>query len=85
MYFVAPDGCTIGGISGGRTALGPGIDVRGPGLRSGGCLVGPGSVVNGVRYVLERDLPVAVLPGWIAATLTTGRPAGRAVSRHSSS
>jgi hypothetical protein len=44
--------------------------VRGPGLRSGGYLIGPGSVVGGIRYVVERDLPVAALPGWIASRLT---------------
>ncbi|MFD3998914.1 bifunctional DNA primase/polymerase [Streptomyces sp. NPDC058583] len=43
LYYRAPMGCT----SGGRTALGPGIDVRGPGQRSGGYLVGPGSVIGG--------------------------------------
>jgi hypothetical protein len=36
LYFAAPDGCTIGSFSGRRTALGPSIDVRGPGLRTGG-------------------------------------------------
>ncbi|MGW7064901.1 bifunctional DNA primase/polymerase [Streptomyces sp. NPDC054904] len=47
LYFRAPMGCTIGSVSGGRTALVPGIDVRGPGHRSGGHLVGPGSIVDG--------------------------------------
>jgi hypothetical protein len=69
LYFAAPDGCTTGSVSGGRTALGFGIDVRGPGLRSGGYLVGPGSVVGGVQYVVERDAPVAALPGWIGQRL----------------
>ncbi|WP_411575120.1 bifunctional DNA primase/polymerase [Streptomyces fradiae] len=73
LYFAAPDGCTTGSVSGGRTALGPGIDVRGPGLRSGGYLVGPGSVVGGGRYAVERDVPVAALPGWIAARLPRRR------------
>lgn len=70
LYFAAPDGCTIGSSSGGRTALGPGIDVRGPGLRSGGYLIGPGSVVGGIRYIIERDVPVAPLPGWIGSRAT---------------
>ncbi|MEU9234504.1 bifunctional DNA primase/polymerase [Streptomyces subrutilus] len=59
-------GCTIGSVSGGRTALGPGIDVRGPGHRSGGYLVGPGSIVDGLPYTIVRDVPVAPLPDSIA-------------------
>ncbi|MFB7592337.1 bifunctional DNA primase/polymerase [Streptomyces sp. NPDC056169] len=66
LYFRAPMGCTIGSVSGGRTALGPGIDVRGPGHRSGGYLVGPGSVIGGRPYVIALDVPVAPLPAWIA-------------------
>jgi hypothetical protein len=65
LYFRAPMGCTIGSTSGGRTRLEPGIDVRGPGRRSGGYLVGPGSLVDGRPYVIARDVPVAPLPGWI--------------------
>ncbi|MEV6726886.1 bifunctional DNA primase/polymerase [Streptomyces xanthochromogenes] len=75
LYFRAPMGCTIGSFSGGRTALGPGIDVRGPGHRSGGYLVGPGSVVNGRPYVIARDVPLAPLPGWIADRLQDQRAA----------
>jgi hypothetical protein len=71
LYFRAPDGCTIASLSGGRTALGPGIDVRGPGRRSGGYLIGPGSTVNNRRYVITRDVPILELPGWIATRLTT--------------
>lgn len=70
LYFRGPDGCTIGSASGPRSPLGPGIDVRGPGRRSGGYLIGPGSTVRGVQYVIERDLPVAALPDWIACRLT---------------
>jgi len=70
LYFRVPVGSTIASVSGGRTALGPGIDIRGPGRGSGGYLIGPGSVVGGVRYVIERDLPVAPLPSWIAVLLT---------------
>ncbi|MEU4507589.1 bifunctional DNA primase/polymerase [Streptomyces sp. NPDC024089] len=69
LYFRAPMGCTIGSVSGGRTALGPGIDVRGPGRRSGGYLVGPGSLVGGRPYVVLHDLPVAPLPDWIGQRL----------------
>lgn len=77
VYFRAPAGCTIGSTSGGRTALGPGIDVRGPGHRSGGYLVGPGSVVNGRPYTITRDVPVAPLPAWIAERLSPGGPGAR--------
>lgn len=70
LYFAAPDDCIIGSFSGGRTRLGPGIDVRGPGVRSGGYLIGPGSVVNGIPYVIERDAPIRPLPGWISDRLT---------------
>lgn len=52
-------------------ALGPGIDVCGPWLRSGGYLIGPGSVVGGVRYASELDAPVAALPGWIGSRLSS--------------
>ncbi|MCY0947293.1 bifunctional DNA primase/polymerase [Streptomyces antarcticus] len=69
LYFRAPMGCTIGSMSGGRTRLGPGIDVRGPGNRSGGYLVGPGSVIAGRPYRILLDVPVAPLPTWIADRL----------------
>ncbi|MFF6903538.1 bifunctional DNA primase/polymerase [Streptomyces hydrogenans] len=80
LYFRAPEGRTIGSSSGGRTRLGPGIDVRGPGHRSGGYLVGPGSVIGGRPYVITRDVPLAPLPSWIDDLLsrrqhaTKGRP-----------
>lgn len=69
LYFRAPMGCTIGSVSGGRTALGPGIDVRGPGRRSGGYLIGPGSTVRGLPYTVVHDVPVAPLPDWISDRL----------------
>lgn len=53
------------------SALGPGIDVRDPGRRSGGYLIGPGSTVDNSRYVITRDVPILELPGWIATQLTT--------------
>ncbi|WP_369228563.1 bifunctional DNA primase/polymerase (plasmid) [Streptomyces sp. R39] len=70
LYFRVPGDCAIASVSGGRTALGPGIDVRGPGLRSGGYLIGPGSAVNGMPYAITRDVPILELPGWIAERLT---------------
>lgn len=69
LYFGVPDGCTIGSASGRRSPLGPGIDVRGPGLRTGGYLVGPGSVVDGKPYTIARDVPVLPLPAWLARLL----------------
>ena len=57
----------------------PGVDTRGPGLRLGGYLAGPGSVVGGRRYEIARDNPVAGLPGWLAALIT--RPASTAPGR----
>ncbi|MEV1003330.1 bifunctional DNA primase/polymerase [Nonomuraea sp. NPDC050202] len=70
LYFRAPAGCTIGSISGGTTLLGQGIDTRGPGRGGrGGYVVGPGSIVNGKVYAIERDVPIAELPTWIADLL----------------
>ncbi|WP_432926879.1 bifunctional DNA primase/polymerase [Microbispora sp. CA-135349] len=75
MQVVRRDaGCVIGSASG-TSPLGPGIDTRGPGRGGrGGYLVGPGSVVNGRPYVIERGLPIATLPGWLIALLTAPRP-----------
>jgi len=57
----------------------PGADTRGPGLRLGGYLAGPGSVVGGRRYEIARDDPIAELPGWLAALIT--RPASARLRR----
>lgn len=65
LYFRVPPACVLPSLSGGRTALGPGIDTRGPGQRYGGYLVGPGSRVPAGRYEIDRDLPLAPLPDWI--------------------
>nr|BFD87282.1 hypothetical protein StreXyl84_66830 [Streptomyces sp. Xyl84] len=69
LYFRVPADCTIGSFSGPRSPLGPRIDVRGPGRRSGGYLVGPGSVVGGLPYLVVHDVPVAPLPDWLAGRL----------------
>ncbi|MFI1189342.1 bifunctional DNA primase/polymerase [Streptomyces californicus] len=77
LYFRAPASCTIGSVSGWRSPLGPGIDVRGPGRRCSGYLAGPGSVLGGLPYLIACDLPVAPLPNWITTALLTcqkGRP-----------
>jgi hypothetical protein len=52
----------------------PGIDIRAPGYRTGGYLAGPGSVVDGAGYVIDRDVPAAPLPCWLASLLTTSAP-----------
>jgi len=69
LYFAAPDGCTIGSFSGDRSPLGPSIDVRGPGLRTGGYLIGPGSVVDGITYTIVHDVPLLPIPRWICHRL----------------
>lgn len=74
LYFRVPADCTIGSSTTGRSPLGRGIDVRGPGRRSGGYLLGPGSVLSGLGYVITQDVPVAPLPQWIATLLTKPRP-----------
>lgn len=77
-YFWAPPGRTFGNTSG---RLGPGIDTRGPGRdNGGGYLIGPGSVVNGKSYAVVRDIPIQILPSWLADLLdpprTTAKPVG---------
>jgi hypothetical protein len=52
----------------------PGIDIRAPGYRSGGYLAGPGSVVDGREYRIDRDVPAVPLPRWLASLLTTSAP-----------
>jgi hypothetical protein len=79
LYFRVSDGCTIGSFSGARSPLGPGIDVRGPGPRTGGYLIGPGSIVGGITYAIVRDEPVRPLPRWIADRLQP-RSSGRKTS-----
>lgn len=77
LYFAVPADRIIGSASG-TSPLGPGIDTRGPGRGGrGGYLVGPGSVVDGRAYVIERDLPIATCPDWLADLLTIPAPHGR--------
>ncbi|MEW1679466.1 bifunctional DNA primase/polymerase [Streptomyces noursei] len=73
MYFAAGPDCVVGSAS---NALGPGVDVRGPGRRCGGYLVGPGSVVGGRRYVVLEDRPLAPLPALLYELLERRGPAG---------
>lgn len=69
LLFRVPRGLIVPSVSGGTSRLGPGIDIRGPGLTLGGYLVGAGSVVGGRAYVIEVDAPIAMLPGWLAALI----------------
>ncbi|MFI6030810.1 bifunctional DNA primase/polymerase [Amycolatopsis magusensis] len=69
LLLRAPRGLIVRSVSGGTSRLGPGIDIRGPGLTLGGYLVGPGSVVDGRDYAVEVDAPIALLPGWLAALI----------------
>jgi Bifunctional DNA primase/polymerase, N-terminal len=79
LYFRVPAGVVIGSTSGGVTALGPGIDTRGPGRRSGGPPVGPGSLFGGGRYEIALDAPIAELPDWLTELLTQPPVAPRAI------
>lgn len=69
LYLQVPPGRIIGSTSGGTSPLGPSIDTRGPGRHTGGHLVGPGSHIAGVPYVVERDVAIAPVPDWIADLL----------------
>lgn len=80
LYFRA-GGLPILSSSGGGP-LGPSIDIRGPGRRSGGYLIGPGSVVADRPYTIVRAVPIAPMPRWLADRLTRrSGPAAAAVIR----
>lgn len=82
LVFWVPPRRIIGSTSGGVTPLGPGIDTRGPGRHTGGHLVGPGSIVHGVRYKIEHDTAIIELPRWIADLLDPPQ-SGRTLPRTS--
>lgn len=69
LLFGVPGGLVVPSVSGGTSRLGPGVDIRGPGRTLGSYLVGPGSIVGGRRYLIVNDVPIAPLPGWIAALI----------------
>lgn len=54
-------------------ALGEGIDIKG----DGGYVVAPGSVIDGVPYVVADDAPIATAPSWFAAIVAAVRPPPR--------
>ncbi|UBU11621.1 bifunctional DNA primase/polymerase [Nonomuraea gerenzanensis] len=67
LYYWAPAGRTFGNTT---SRIGLGIDTRGPGRgNGGGYLIGPGSIVGGKPYVVVRDMPVQILPSWLADLL----------------
>lgn len=66
LYFRAPAGVPVPSA----IERWPGIDIRGPGYRLGGYLAGPGSVVDGQPYIIERAAPIRDLPAWLAAALS---------------
>jgi len=69
LYFTAPAGVRLPSTKG---RLAPKIDTR----AWGGYVVAPGSTVDGHRYAIEHDAPVAPLPIWLLAAL---RPIQRPV------
>jgi hypothetical protein len=70
LYFRIPPGTAAAST----ISRWPGIDIRAPGYRTGGCLPGPGSVVDGAEYVIDRDVPAAPLPRRLASLLTSPAP-----------
>lgn len=76
LYFRPPPGVMLPSTSGGTSGLGPKIDTRGPGLRLGGYVVGPGSVVDGIAYAaVDPGAPIAVLPGWLTGIIRSNTAA----------
>lgn len=69
VYFQVPSDAGITSSSGARRGLPPGIDVRAPGRRSGGYVLGAGSQTEAGRYRIASDAPVAPLPEWATARL----------------
>lgn len=51
-----------------HSARGPGTDLRGPRLRSGGYLIGPGSAVGGGSYVITETPRSSTFPGGLPAS-----------------
>lgn len=54
----------------------PGVDIRGP----GGYVVGPGSVINGQRYAVTADNPVALAETWLVDLAKSAQGQKREVS-----
>lgn len=74
LYFASPPGRLVT-TTNGRTPLGSGVDVRGPGRGGrGGYLIGPDSLVGGRRYTVTTPAPPAPLPGWLTDLLAHPDP-----------
>lgn len=76
LYFRAPAGVVVPS----SIDRWPGIDIRAPGQRLGGYLVGPGSVVDGQPYTISQNLPIAPLPRWLTTALTHQESAAAVVT-----
>ncbi|MPZ96224.1 MAG: hypothetical protein GEU96_15260 [Propionibacteriales bacterium] len=66
LYYRAPRHVELRNTHGDHGGLGPLIDTRG----HGGYVVAAGTEVNGRRYELLEDAPVADLPAWLVDRLT---------------
>ncbi len=69
LYFRAPPHRVVLSASGARSPLGPGVDVRAPGRRLGGYVLGPDSRTPAGRYTVAVDVPVAPMPPWLVEVL----------------
>lgn len=66
IFFRFPEGANVRN----RTALLPGLDVRG----EGGYIVAPGSRVNGGMYIWQDEtMPIAELPDWLYTLITENK------------
>lgn len=70
LYFWAPPGTVIDSGSGAWSRLGPGIDVRAPGRRSGGYVLAPDIQTSVGTYRVAGEHPIVALPGWLTRILT---------------
>jgi hypothetical protein len=73
LYFRPPPDAIVLSASGTRSPLGPGIDVRAPGRRTGGYVLAPGTRTTAGPYTITTDAPIAPLPDWLARALVRPR------------
>lgn len=59
-----------GGLSCSTHGLGPGLDTKGSG---DGYVATPPSVVNGIQYVVSKNVAVAPLPAWLLVELANAK------------
>lgn len=72
LYFRSP-----APVANSAGKLAPGVDVRG---ERGQCL-GPGSIVDGKRYAIEQDAPIAEAPHWLFSMAGDPKPRERSADR----